>query len=226
MIIAKSKPMEEIIDEVKDFGSLLVVGCNGCVAVCEAGGLKEAEVLASALRIHFAQKGEQRKIEEMSLTRQCDKEYLESMQDRIEGFEAVVSLACGAGVQFLAEIYPAKRILPGVDTCFIGVSVDQGWWSERCAACGQCKLASTGGICPVARCSKRMFNGPCGGAENGKCEISLLVGRDVPCAWQLIFERLQKLGQLHRFREPAGDVDWLKNRDGGPREIIQEDLRP
>lgn len=226
MIIAKPKPMEEIIETVKDFEKILVAGCNGCVAVCEAGGLKEAQIVASALRIHFAQGGERCTVDELSLTRQCDKEYLQELQDRIEGYDAVLSLACGAGVQFLAEIYPQKPVFPGVDTCFIGVTLDQGVWSERCQACGQCVLAYTGGICPISRCSKRMLNGPCGGTENGKCEISILVGRDVPCAWYLIYERLKKLGQLHRFREPFSDKDWLQNRDGGPRQIIREDVRP
>jgi ferredoxin len=226
MIIAKPKPMDEIIGTIKDFKKILVAGCNGCVAVCEAGGLKEAEVVASALRIYFTQRGERREIEELSITRQCDKEYLQQLREHIESHDAVLSLACGAGVQYLAEIYPDKPIFPGVDTCFIGVNVDQGVWSERCQACGQCVLASTGGICPIARCSKRMLNGPCGGTENGKCEISILVGRDIPCGWNLIFERLKKLGQLQRFREPFSDKDWLQSRDGGPREIIREDVRP
>jgi ferredoxin len=226
MIMAKPKPMGEIIDYIMDFGKVLIAGCNGCVTVCEAGGLKEVEVLASALRIHFTQKGQQKQIDEISLTRQCDKEYLHELRDTIDRYDAVVSLACGAGIQFIAEMYTEKPVFPGVDTCFIGVTEDQGIWSERCQACGQCVLASTGGICPIARCSKRMLNGPCGGSENGKCEISIVIGRDVPCGWHLIFERLKTLGQLYRFGEPAADKDWIQSRDGGPREIIREDVRP
>jgi ferredoxin len=225
MVKAKPKPITEIIDEIKDFQKVLIAGCNGCVTVCEAGGLKEVELLASALRLYFTKNAKRMDIAETSLTRQCDKEYLQELEDRIDSYDAVVSLACGAGVQLMAEMYDTKPIFPGVDTCFVGITEEQGVWTERCQACGQCILASTGGICPIARCAKRMLNGPCGGSENGKCEISILVGRDVDCGWHLIFERLKKLGQLQRFGLPSDDKDWTSSRDGGPRIIIKEDSR-
>ena len=218
MIMAKPKPIEEIIHEIKDFDNILVAGCNGCVAVCEAGGLKEVEILASALRMYFANQQKKTQIGEVSLTRQCDKEYLAELKDRIGAYDAVVSIACGAGVQFMAEMYNKMRVFPGVNTCFIGVTEEKGVWTERCQACGACILASTGGICPVARCSKRMLNGPCGGSSNGKCEI----GKEVPCGWQLIYERLKELGELKRFEEPASAKDWLTSRDGGPRKLIKD----
>ena len=225
MIKAKPKPIGEIINELEKFEKVLIVGCNGCVTVCEAGGIKEVELLASALRMYFTKEGARKEIDEASLTRQCDKEYLQELQDRIDRYDVVLSLACGAGVQFMAETYDTKPVLPGVDTCFIGVNEEQGYWTERCQACGQCILSSTGGICPIARCAKRMLNGPCGGSENGKCEISILVGHDVACGWHLIFERLKKLGRLESFRYPSVDKDWTLSRDGGPREIIKEDSR-
>ncbi|MFZ0942376.1 MAG: methylenetetrahydrofolate reductase C-terminal domain-containing protein [Syntrophobacteraceae bacterium] len=218
MIMAKPKPTEEIIREIKDFDNILVAGCNGCVAVCEAGGLKEVEILASALRMYFANQQKKIEIGEVSLTRQCDKEYLAELKDRIGAYDAVVSIACGAGVQFMAEMYSKMRVFPGVDTCFIGATEEKGVWSERCQACGTCILASTGGICPVARCSKRILNGPCGGSSNGKCEID----KEVPCGWQLIYERLKELGELKRFEEPTPAKDWLTSRDGGPRRLIKE----
>jgi ferredoxin len=226
MIMAKAKPIEEVITQIAHVDRILLAGCNGCVAVCEAGGLKEVQTLASALRIYFSQQGKRMEIDEISLTRQCDKEYLQDLKDRIDNYDAVVSLACGAGVQFLAEMYTEKPIFPAVDTCFIGVTQEQGVWSERCQACGQCVLASTGGICPITRCSKRMLNGPCGGSERGKCELSVVMNRDIPCGWHLIYERLKSLGQLDRFKEPSEDKDWTVSRDGGPREIIREDVRP
>jgi ferredoxin len=221
MIMAKPKPIEEIIDEIKDFNKVLIAGCDGCVTVCEAGGSKEVQVLASALRLYFTKERKRLEIDETSLTRQCDKEYLHELLDKIDDYDAIVSLACGAGVQFMAEMYRKKPIFPGVDTCFIGVTEERGVWAERCQACGQCILASTGGICPITRCSKRMLNGPCGGSEKGKCEVS----PDTDCGWHLIYERLKELGQLDFFAEPTDPKDWASSRDGGPRKIVREDVR-
>ena len=221
MIMARPKPIEEIIDEIKDFKKILIAGCDGCVTVCEAGGSKEVQVLASALRLYFSKESKRLEIDETSLTRQCDKDYLHELLDKIDDYDAIVSLACGAGVQFMAEMYRKKPIFPGVDTCFIGVTEERGVWAERCQACGQCVLASTGGICPISRCSKRMLNGPCGGSEKGKCEVS----PDTDCGWHLIYERLKELGQLDFFAEPTDPKDWVSSRDGGPRKIVREDVR-
>jgi ferredoxin len=221
MIMARPKPIEEIIEEIKDFNKVLIAGCDGCVTVCEAGGSKEVQVLASALRLYFTKESKRMEIEETSLTRQCDKDYLQQLLDKIDDYDAIVSLACGAGVQFMAEMYRKKPIFPGVDTCFIGVTEERGVWAERCQACGQCILASTGGICPISRCSKRMLNGPCGGSERGKCEVS----PDTDCGWHLIYERLKELGQLDFFAEPTDPKDWVSSRDGGPRKIVREDVR-
>jgi ferredoxin len=221
MIMARPKPIEEIIEEIKDFNKVLIAGCDGCVTVCEAGGSKEVQVLASALRLYFTKESTRMEIEETSLTRQCDKDYLHELLDTIDDYDAIVSLACGAGVQFMAEMYRKKPIFPGVDTCFIGVTEERGVWAERCQACGQCILASTGGICPISRCSKRMLNGPCGGSEKGKCEVS----PDTDCGWHLIYERLKELGQLDFFAEPTDPKDWVSSRDGGPRKIVREDVR-
>jgi ferredoxin len=222
MVKAKPKPIGEIIDAVKDFHRVMVAGCDGCVTVCEAGGLKEVEVLASSLRLYFTKEGKRMEIEETSLTRQCEREYLEPLLDKIDDYDAVISLACGVGVQFMAELYREKPIFPGVDTCFIGSTQERGVWVERCQACGQCILAETGGICPIARCSKRMLNGPCGGSEKGSCEVN----KDVDCGWHLIYERLKELGQLDRFETPTSPKDWTSSRDGGPRKIVKEDVRP
>ncbi len=222
MVKAKPKPIGEIIDVIKDFDKILVAGCDGCVTVCEAGGLKEVQVLASSLRLYFTKESKRMEIDETSLTRQCEREYLEPLLDKIDHYDAVVSLACGVGVQFMAELYRNKPVFPGVDTCFIGSTQERGVWVERCQACGQCILASTGGICPIARCSKRMLNGPCGGSEKGTCEVN----KDIPCGWHLIYERLKELGQLDLFEIPTDPKDWSSSRDGGPRKIVKEDVRP
>jgi len=222
MIVADKKPIEEIIEAIKDYSKILILGCNECVTVCEAGGKKEVGILASALRMYFLNQGREVKIDENTLQRQCDHEYLDEILDQVDQYDAVVSLACGVGVQFSAEKYTTTPILPGVNTCFLGVTEERGLWTERCQACGQCVLASTGGICPVSRCAKRVMNGPCGGSTAGKCEIN----KEVDCAWQLIVDRLKALDKLDTYEELSPIKDWSSDRAGGPRKVIREDVQP
>lgn len=221
MIVAKQKPIDEIIQSIGEMDKLLVVGCNECVTVCEAGGRKEVAVLASALRMHFMNQGRKPRIDEVTLERQCDHEYLEEIRDRVDQYDALLSLACGVGVQFLAEKYYQTPVLPGVDTCFMGVTEERGVWSERCQGCGQCILAYTGGICPISRCAKRLFNGPCGGSTKGKCEID----KNLDCGWQLIIDRLKELGRMEDYERLIPIKDWSTERAGGPRRVTREDVR-
>ena len=221
MIVASPKPIEEVIDTVKDCKKLLILGCNECVTVCEAGGKKEVGILASALRMYFAKQGQQIQIDERTLERQCDHEYLEEIRDIADTYDAILSLACGVGVQFTAEKYLSTVVLPGVNTCFLGATEERGLWTERCQACGACVLAKTGGICPVSRCAKRVLNGPCGGSTKGKCEIS----KEVDCAWQLIVDRLTALGKMDEYEQIAPLKDWSTDRAGGPRKVAKEDVQ-
>ena len=221
MIVADKKPIEEIVEEIKDKEKILILGCNECVTVCEAGGKKEVGVLASALRMYFLNQGREVSIDERTLERQCDHEYLEEVRDVIDQYDSVVSLACGVGVQFMAEKYHTTPVFPGVNTCFMGVTEQRGVWSERCQGCGECILARTAGICPVSRCAKRILNGPCGGSTNGKCEIN----KELDCAWQLIIDRLKALGKLDDYEKITPIKDWSTERAGGPRKVVREDVQ-
>jgi ferredoxin len=221
MIVAEGKPIKEILAMIDPYDKILVVGCKGCVTVCSTGGEKEVGILSSALRLARQTQGKQLEIKEVTLERQCDTEYLEPLREYIDGYPAVLSLACGAGIQFLAEKFRKHPVFPGVDTQFIGVAEEQGVWTERCQACGNCVLDRTGGICPVARCSKSLFNGPCGGSKAGKCEID----PQVDCGWQLIYDRLKELGLLEKLETILPVKDWSKSRDGGPRKRVREDLK-
>lgn len=221
MIVADKKPIEEIIKEIESYNRILILGCNECVTVCEAGGKKEVGILASALRMYFLNQGKDVKIDEVTLERQCDHEYLEEIRDRVDKYDAVLSLACGVGVQFMAEKYQTLPVYPGVNTCFLGVTEKRGLWTERCQACGKCILAKTAGICPVSRCAKRILNGPCGGSTNGKCEIS----KEVDCAWQLIIDRLKALGKMDDYENIIPLKDWSTDRAGGPRKVAREDVQ-
>ena len=222
MIVADKKPIEEIIESVKRHERVLILGCNECVTVCEAGGKKEVGLLASALRMYFAKDGNEKNFGERTLERQCDHEYLEEIRDVIDNYDAVVSTACGVGVQFTAEKYRSTPVYPGVNTMFMGVTESRGMWTERCQGCGQCILAQTGGICPVSRCAKRIFNGPCGGSSRGKCEVN----KELDCGWQLIIDRLKSLGRLEDYEKILSIKDWSSERSGGPRKVIREDLQP
>jgi len=222
MIVADKKPMEEIIEDIKKHEKVLVLGCNECVTVCEAGGKKEVGILASALRMYFLNQGKEMKIDEETLERQCDHEYLEEIRNVIDQYDAVLSIACGVGVQFMAEKYHSTPVYPGVNTCFMGATEERGLWTERCQGCGQCILSRTGGICPVSRCAKRVMNGPCGGSSKGMCEIN----KELVCAWQLIVERLKALDRFDEYEELSPIKDWSTDRAGGPRKVVREDVQP
>ena len=150
----------------------------------------------------------------ITVERQCDREYLEELDSVIEEYDALLSMACGAGIQFLAERYPEKPVLPAVDTTFIGVNQAVGWYEERCRSCGSCVLGMTGGICPVTMCAKGLYNGPCGGTNQGSCEID----KDQPCAWYMIYERLSKQGRLDEILAITPPADWQNQT---PRTVIQ-----
>ena len=221
MIVGERKPMEEIIEMVKDAKCLLIVGCSECVTVCQAGGEKEVEVMAGALRLHFGKNGQSKEILTSTLNRQCDPEFLGDMAELAEKADCILSMACGVGVQFVAERYADKWVAPALNTKFGGGATQEGEWEERCGFCGECILHLTGGICPIIRCSKSIMNGPCGGSQDGKCEVS----KDIDCAWQLIYDRLKGLGKLDLLNVVLPPKDWSKARDGGPRRVVREDSK-
>ncbi|MCG0277290.1 MAG: methylenetetrahydrofolate reductase C-terminal domain-containing protein [Thermanaeromonas sp.] len=221
MIVAEAKPLEEIADLLGEVRKILVVGCGGCVTVCLAGGEKEVGIIAAALRMMYKKNGKELETLEVTLTRQCDPEYVEMLEKYItDDVDCILSLACGVGVQFLAERYN-KWVVPALNTKFAGGTIEHGVWEERCGLCGECILHKTGGICPIIRCSKSILNGPCGGSQNGRCEVN----KDIPCAWQLIYDRLKALNKLELLLEIQPPKDWSKARDGGPRKVVREDVR-
>jgi len=221
MIVAEQKTLDEIKSLLGDARKVLILGCGTCVTVCFSGGEREAAVLASSLRMASQLDGHPRDVTDLTVQRQCEWEYLDTATDRIKDADLVLSIGCGVGVQAIAERFPNAWVVPGLNTKFMGLPTEQGVWTERCAACGDCVLGVTGGVCPIARCSKSLLNGPCGGSEGGHCEIN----PDVPCGWQLIYDRMEKLGKLEMLMDLQPPKNWQKSRDGGPRKIVREDLR-
>jgi ferredoxin len=197
MIIAERKPFEEVVETIQDYKKILVLGCGTCVAVCMAGGEKEVGILASQLRMALQKAGKEVEVGEATIQRQCDREYIEPIREKAAEYDLILSLACGVGVQYVAEILEPQEVKPGVNTSFLGANEAEGEWGERCRACGNCVLAETGGICPVTICAKSLVNGPCGGTDDGKCEVS----KEKDCAWTIIYRRLDKQGKLDNIRK-------------------------
>lgn len=197
MIVAERKPLEEIMGMLTSYERVLILGCGTCVTVCNVGGEREVSLLSSSLRLVQARGFLGGKVfSEYTVKRQCDKEFLDVLKDRVHDIDAVLSLGCGVGVQVVADYLPGLAILPGVNTVFMGAFSESGTWDERCAGCGDCVLAETAGICPITRCAKGIMNGPCGGAKKGKCEADA----QTDCAWIMIYKRLEAQGELERMR--------------------------
>lgn len=220
MIIAERKPLNEIMEMLKDAKRILVLGCRGCVTVCSAGGEREVEILATLIRLGKKKAGQEVETIEATLVRQCDREYIDSIDQWDGQYDAIVSMACGVGVNFIANLRPMARVYPGVNTSSFGGSAEQGVWSEQCAGCGNCVLHLTGGLCPVARCAKSLFNGPCGGSVGGRCEIH----REVPCIWQSIHDKLVRINKADDLAAIAPIRDWRTAGHGGPRKTVRDDL--
>jgi ferredoxin len=217
MITGHRKKIDEILNILEPYKKIILIGCKGCVSICNSGGEKEVGIMSSLITISRKKDGKEIEIKELMAERQCDIEYIENINT--EGYEAILSTGCGVGVQYLAEKYKMP-VFPALNTDFLGGSLGQGIWVERCQGCGSCLLHLTGGICPITRCSKSILNGPCGGSSGGKCEIN----KEVECGWQLIIDRLTELGLLENYEQIMPCKDWSSARDGGPRKMIREDM--
>lgn len=221
MIVGDRKSLAEILDMIKGCRKVMISGCKGCVTVCNVGGLKEVQVLAASLKIARKKEGKPLVVDENLLERQCDPEYITELTDIIHDYDAVISMACGVGPQFLSEAFPKQKFYPAINTKFFGGAVAHGIWEERCAGCGSCVIHTYDGLCPIARCSKSLMNGPCGGSASGNCEIS----PEVPCVWDQIVQKMSAMGRLEELEQVWPNKNWLTARDGGPRKRVREDLK-
>jgi ferredoxin len=219
MIVAEQKPLAEIKAKVSGYSRVLILGCGTCVKTCFAGGEDETATLASALRLAFKKDGQTIKIDELTVERQCEDEFIKEAAAKIGDVQVVVSLACGVGAQMVGSRFEKIPVLPGLNTTFMGILEKPGLFVERCLGCGNCFIDSFGGICPISRCAKKLFNGPCGGSSNGKCEVNA----ETDCAWQLIIDRAKATGQLDKLAAYIPPKDWRTSYAGGPRKIVRED---
>lgn len=208
MIVTAEKPLEEVLAFLAPYRRVLVLGCQGCFQ--PPRGLKEAEGYLS--RLEAAGKAARA----ATLPRQCDSKLVQAkLGEELGDAEAVLSLACGVGVQMVSAAFPRVPVFPAQNTMFIGGEGAEGAFLEFCSGCGDCVLDRTGGICPITRCSKSLLNGPCGGSQGGRCEVD----PHLECAWHLIYERLKALGRVGALAEIWGVRDWSGSGSGGPRRI-------
>ena len=224
MIIGEWKPLPELVEKLQGHKKILLVGCATCVAECAAGGEREVETLAPLLHMALQQKANTAiEVVTRTLERQCEWEFVEELTEVIPQVDAVMSIACGIGVQCIAERYPEIPVYPGVNTTALAIREEEGLWTTRCAACGDCVLDQTFGLCPVSRCAKSLLNGPCGGTrEGGKCEVD----EDADCVWYLIYERAKEKGVVEKLLTFSKTKDWSNSRHGGPKRMLREDLKP
>jgi ferredoxin len=220
MIIGQQKSIAEIKEKLAPFSRVLVLGCGTCVKTCFAGGEDEVATLAAALRLAFRKDGKNTIIDELTIERQCEDEFIKEAATAIARNGAVLSLACGAGVQMVASRFGKVPTLPGVNTTFLGVLEKQGLFTEKCLGCGNCIVDTFSGVCPISRCAKKLLNGPCGGSRGGKCEVN----PDTDCAWQNIIDRAKEAGQMDRLTAYVPPQDWRTSSAGGPRKMFREDV--
>lgn len=222
MIFGEWKPLKELAEKIRGHKKVLLVGCATCMAECAVGGEKEVETLAPLLRMALQQQGHRVEILTATLEKQCEWEFVEELAEMVSKVDAILSIACGIGVQALAERFDKISVYPGVNTSALTMREQAGLWASRCVACGDCVLGETFGLCPVARCAKSLMNGPCGGTrKDGKCEVD----ENTDCVWNLIVERAKARGQLNSLTRVRKAKNWSNSRHGGPKRILREELR-
>lgn len=214
MIVGDLKSRQEMAAHLEGYQNILVLGCGSCVTVCRSGGDAEARELARQLSHPRYYHDRPPVFSVDTIERQCELDLVKTYLRVPDGTDAVLSTACGVGVQILSDIFEPVPVFPALNTTFMGGVVEPGVWQEKCRGCGDCVLSYTGGICPVSRCAKSLFNGPCGGSQNGSCEVE----PGLPCAWALIFYRLKKQNKLHLLQATMGPRDWQPAGNRGPRE--------
>ncbi len=192
--ITKQKSLEEIEQQLEGLERAYIIGCGTCATMTRTGGREEVVDMQDRLQ------GLGKMVTGWTvIPTACDEMTEVSLKENsgaIQNANCILLMACALGVHRVGS-YIDKPVIPALDTLFIGLEDGPGDFHEVCAQCGQCILGQTGGICPIARCHKRLLNGPCGGTNNGKCEVD----REKDCAWTLIYRRLKEQGRLDLMRK-------------------------
>jgi ferredoxin len=207
MIITKKRDFKALLENIANYKSFFLIGCSECASLCGTGGEPELAAMKAALE------AEGKIVTGTMLPKTgCQtlgtKIELKKDKDACAAADAIIVMSCGAGTQSAVEIFPEKPVYAANDSLFLGNMTRFQMFDERCSLCGECVLDKTGGICPVTSCPKGLLNGPCGGTNDGKCEVST----DIECAWVRIYNRMKKINQLEDFKKTLSPKDWSAGR--------------
>lgn len=213
--ITQQKPIEEIERLLDGMDRVFIIGCGTCATLTRTGGLPEVEAMKDAL----SEKG--KVVTGTTVVPvACDNltaDILKEFQQMMKQADALLLMTCAYGVQTIARQIN-KIVIPALNTLFIGKETGASEFNEVCSQCGTCIIGETGGICPVTACHKGLVNGPCGGTNNGKCEID----SNKDCAWTMIYNRLSELGRLDLMRNYQKPRNHLGEPSPGKFEIPVE----
>jgi len=205
MLLSQQKPLEEILKSLDGEKNIFILGCNGCAEASGTGG--KAQVLEMKGEL---EKTGKRVTGFTVVDFLCQKALVQSRlrgkAKEVKEADSILAMTCGVGIQAVAAV-SNKVTHPACNTIPLGGMRGEWRGSERCRECGDCILDATGGICPLTACSKYLLNGACGGTtKEGKCEVD----PEMECGWRLIYERLEKLGQMERLRQIHEPKDHSK----------------
>lgn len=207
----KLKSTEEIREVFKETKKIFVLWCGKCYKKFEEDREEEYDKLLEILGEDTEKVVGQVGVDFLCNNFLCKKKILDL---DLSPCDSVGVISCGLGIQFVAQLLEGKVVYALADSIpqsenatsevgYHGISLEK----EKCAACGQCYLNLTGGICPVIDCAKGLLNGPCGGAKEGKCEVDPILD----CGWEKIYQRWEKQGrkftlesvQLRDYSKPS-----------------------
>jgi hypothetical protein len=204
MILSEQKPFEEILGYLEGENSVFLLGCNGCAQSSGSGGPEQVAEMKQKLE-EAGKKVTGTKVIDFLCEKALVKSGLRGKVDEVAAADSILVMTCGIGVQAVAA--SVNRVChPACNTINLGGSRGEWKGTERCYECGQCLLDYTGGICPLTACTKSLVSGACGGASNGKCELS----PEKDCGWELIYNRLKAKGQLDKLKAVIDPPDHTR----------------
>lgn len=206
MIVSIQKTFDHILSALHGGEKVFIIGCAKCATVCKAGGEEEVFRLQEALSAAGKEVTGTIVIDETCHMLRTSRD-LRSRKEQVDEADFLLVLSCGAGVQSVSETSD-KKVIAGTDSKFLGNIRRFGQFEQRCSLCGDCRLTESAGTCPVTVCAKGLLNGPCGGMENGTCEVD----PEKPCAWVTIYERLERQGRTEQMETITDARDFALQR--------------